>query len=747
VTFTVRAAPAGASADDAVRSSRGSLTMIDHTSSLHSPAGGNGDLSGPAPSSGHGLGWKTWQIVKVIWARLRFFLILAATGLVVGYWDTLSGYYEKWTRPLYGHDEAASSDTEYFCPMRPFIVRDNRKEKCPICHMDLAKRKKGSGETEPLPPGTVTRVQLSPYRVVLAGVQTTEVQYRPLSKEMTTFGSVEFNEEKLAHVATRQKGRIVKLFASYTGQHVEKGEKLAVLDVRYSPELMVTLEDLRRASTGGNSTAEKMARDRLKLWDVGEAQIKDFLRTGKVSTEMTVYSPIKGHVTKKYQREGSFVEDGTPLYDVANLDTVWVEAQVYEADQSLLTEGLRVQATTLGLPGRSFPGTLDFVYPHLDEASRTLTVRYRLPNPHYHLRPGMYATVKIDVPPAKIGTLSAALCEDWAALNTADLLAHSLGLPVGPGAGAGLLSLLHAAGRRAGLHSGRVLTVPDSAVIDTGSLKVVYRESAPNTYEGVAVQLGPRMSLSGGTAAFYPVLHGLEAGDRIVTNGSFLIDAETRLNPAAGSIYFGGSSGKTGPSGVAMRPSTPEDEGTKERKVKAELAKLGAGDRRLAEQQRFCAVLQTNLLGSMGPPVKVLIEGQPVFLCCGSCEEKAKANSQRTLQTVEKLKASRGRQPPERSPTAPAPAATSEEEAEIRENLAKLDATDRKLAESQRWCPIDSDNRLGSMGKPVKVMVKGQPVFLCCKACQKQALANPDKTLARVKALKARVGGHEHGRK
>src|SRR5581483_11196249 len=93
-------------------------------------------------------------------------------------------------------------DTEYFCPMHPYIVRDNGKEKCPICHMDLAKRKRGSG---------------TPYRVVLAGVQTSEVQYQPLSKELTTFGSVEFNETTEAHIATRQKGRIVKLHVNFTG--------------------------------------------------------------------------------------------------------------------------------------------------------------------------------------------------------------------------------------------------------------------------------------------------------------------------------------------------------------------------------------------------------------------------------------------------------------------------------------------------------------------------------------------------
>lgn len=713
-------------------------------SDQNSPAlpGRDGYAHAPArpPEPPHGLGWKIWQVLRVVQARLRFFLILAVIGLVIGYWDTLTGYYEKWTRPLRGQEVAASPDTEYFCPMHPFIVRDNPKEKCPICHMDLAKRKKGSGEAEPLPPGTVSRVQLSPYRVVLAGVQTTEVQYLALSKEVTTFGSVEFNETKLAHVATRQKGRIVKLFANYTGQHVDKGDKLAILDVRYSPELMVTLEDLRRARTNGNSAAEDMARDRLKLWDVGESQIKEFLRTGKVRTEMTVYSPIHGHVTRKYQREGSFVDDGTPLYDVADLDSVWVEAQVYETDQSVLQKGLKVRATTLGLPGRAFDGKLDFVYPHLDEASRTLTVRYHLPNPGHLLRPGMYATVKIDVPPSEITTISRALGEEWAALNTADTLAHSLGGLGGARAGAGLLPLLHNAGRQVLLHRGLVLVVPDSAVIDTGNLKVVYRESAPNTFEGVIVRLGPRMALRDSSVAFYPVLSGLDAGERVVTNGSFLIDAETRLNPAAGSIYYGGSGGgKSGPSGVAVRPSTPEDDSTKDKKVKAELAKLSVEDRRLAEAQKFCPVLQTNLLGSMGPPLKVMIQGQPVFLCCGSCEDKAKANPEKTLQTVDKLKKGKAAPAPKLTPPA------TGEEAKIQANLDKLPAGDRPLARAQKYCPVTNE-RLGdpTMGVPVKVTVKGQPVFLCCAGCEGEVRDHPDRTLAKVEKLKAKAKAEAH---
>jgi membrane fusion protein, copper/silver efflux system len=451
---------------------------------------------------------------------------------------------------------------------------------------------------------------------------------------------VEFNETKLAHLATRQKGRIVKLFANYTGQEVKQGEKLATLDVRYNQELMVTLEDLRRARQGGDKESEQMARQRLRLWDIDDEQLKEFLRTGKMNAEVIVRAPIHGHVIKKYQREGSFVEDGTPLYDIADLDSVWIEAQVYESDQALLRVGQPIQATTLALPDRVFDGILDFVYPHLDENSRTLTVRFHIPNKGHLLRPGMYATVRIDVPAAQVVSLSRALALDAAAENTADTVAHALAAPAGTSAGTGLFPLLRAAERQARLQRGLVLAVPDSAVIDTGSLKIVYREASPGVYEGVAVRLGPRLTDLGDTIAWYPVLHGLEEGEKVVTNGSFLIDAETRLNPAAGSIYFGGSGGnKSGTSAVAVRPSTPEEEDTAEKKARAELRSFSAADRLLLEMQVFCPVMPKNRLGSMGTPFKVTIGGRPVFLCCGSCEKKAKANPRKTLETVEKLKA------------------------------------------------------------------------------------------------------------
>jgi Cu(I)/Ag(I) efflux system membrane fusion protein len=549
----------------------------------------------------HTLGWKVWLLIKTLQARLRFIVVLVAIGGLIAYWDTLSAYYEKWTRPV-GEQAAVSSDVEYFCPMHPYIVRDNPKEKCPICHMDLARRKKGSAEPEALPAGTVSRVQLTPYRVILAGVQTSDVQYRSLIKAITTYGSVEFDETKQAHIAARQKGRIDKLYVNFTGQLVEQGDKLAVLDVRYSPELTVTLEDLLRARQSGSREKEESARKRLQLWDIGEQQVKEFVSTGKVNTKLTIDSPIRGHVIKKFQREGNFVEEGTPLYDVADLDTVWIEAQVYEGDQALLKEGQPVTATTISLPNEKFQGHLSFVYPHLDENTRTLTVRFVMPNPGHRLRPGMYATVNVTILPRQIESMANALADD--------------------------------SEKKTELQQNRLLAVPDSAVIDTGSLKIVYRESAPNTFEGVQVQLGPRMNEADAPTAYYPVTDGLKAGDRIVTQGSFLIDAETRLNPAAGSIYFGGSGGKGGSSGVNVRPSTPQSDEANEKTISAELGKLSADDRRLAEAQKFCPVLPANRLGSMGPPVKIMIQNEPVFLCCDGCEDRAKTDPAQTLAKV-----------------------------------------------------------------------------------------------------------------
>ncbi|HET6576534.1 MAG TPA: efflux RND transporter periplasmic adaptor subunit [Fimbriiglobus sp.] len=525
------------------------------------------------------------QVLVTVVARLRFVAILAVIGVVIVEWDLLTAYYDKWTRPT-SAAAAAESHVEYFCPMHPTVIRDSNKEKCPICHMPLSKRKKGAATAAPLPAGVVSRVQLTPYRVVLAGVRTAPVGYVPLTREIATVGAVEFDERGLHHIAARVKGRIDKLSVNQTGQMVHAGDELATL---YSPDLVVTVQNLLDARRARNKELEQIARDRLVLWGIEPDQIEAIAKGGKAVTHVPVRSPIDGHVIKKYQIEGRYVDEGSPLYDVADLNTVWIQAQLYEEDLGFLPADshelpadarLPVTATTPAYPGQSFAGTLSFVYPHVDPVSRTLTVRFELKNPDLRLKPGMTATVRLDLAPEKLARRGGAAA-------------------------------------RFRLSDGKVLAVPEGSVIDTGSLKLVYRESAPNEFEGVKVELGPRMTGPSG-APYFPVLSGLDEGQTVAAAGSFLIDAETRLNPAAGSIYIGGSgSGTT--TAATVRPSTPADP---DAEITAALARLGPADRALAEKQRVCPITHKRL-GSMGAPPKLTIHGKPVFICCEGCEERA----------------------------------------------------------------------------------------------------------------------------
>ena len=632
-------------------------------------------------------------LVLVVVARLRFLVVLGTIGIVIVKWDDLVARYEKWTR----HNVAETTtdpDHEYFCPMHPTIVRADNKEKCPICFMPLSKRKKGEISDEALPAGITSRVQLSPYRVVLAGVQTHIVGYVPLTKEITTVGSVEFDERGLKTVSARVKGRIDRLFVNQTGQSVLKGNPLALL---YSPDLVVTVQNLLDARKSTNRDLEQSARDRLKLWGIDDAQIEEIVKAGKPITQITIRSPIDGHVLRKYPREGQYVDEGSPLFDVADLSTVWVQAQLYEDDLAFLPPGghdsktglpnrkLPAAATTRAFPGRTFEGFLSFLFPHVDPDSRTLTVRFELANPDHELRPGMSAAVTLKLSPEVLASTPAGV-----KLKTS---------------------------------ANGVLAVPESSVIDTGKLKVVYHESLPNTFEGVTVELGSRMTGPNG-AIYFPVLSGLAEGEKVVTSGSFLIDAETRLNPALGSIYIGGSGNKSNATGSTIRPSTPADE---EATVSASLAALSVGDRKLVESQRTCPILDGNRLGSMGVPIKLILEGKPAFVCCKGCVKQAQADAKKTLARVAELRL---------QPVKPAGGSSVEKAEKIRLNLSKLSAEDRILAEEQNTCPA-TEQPLGSMDVPIKVMVNGQPVFACCKGCDDEMLADPAATLEKVRRFKA----------
>jgi RND family efflux transporter MFP subunit len=454
---------------------------------------------------------------------------------------------------------------------------------------------------------------------------------------------------------------------------------------------------LDASGQGGSQVVAASARQRLRLWGIDDEQIARIIRNGKPITHLTIRSPISGHIIKKYQVEGDYVDEGARLYDVADLSTVWIEAQIYEDEIAFIREGLPVSAVTRTFPNRQFVGAVAFLDPHLNAATRTLRMRFDMQNPDHALRHGMYATVTLQVPVVQSNALASNADEAQKRLQ----------------------------------EQGLVLAVPERAVIDTGGRKIVYRESEPDVFDGVEVQLGSRCG------AFYPILKGLQPGDRVATSGSFLIDAETRLSAGASSTYFGASAGSHGTdwhSATTARPSMTRDDADK---IEAVMAKLSPEDRKLVEAQGYCPVLTDNRLGIMGKPVKVMVKGQPVFLCCKGCVNAALTDPTKTLAKVDQVKSHAKKVALASAPPSPSSRLGDAKSAKINAALAKLGPEDRQIAEQQSLCP-ETENPLGEMGVPVKISVKGLPVFLCCKGCRDGALEHPDQTLAKIAELKAK---------
>jgi membrane fusion protein, copper/silver efflux system len=543
----------------------------------------------PAPAGPTSAGGMFWFVVKAVEIRLRFIAILVGIGLVIGYWDTIRNHWDKWTRPT--AESVATGlvgGEEYYCPMHPKVTRDRLDPdgsipKCPICGMPLSKRAKGANE--PLPEGVVSRVQLSPYRVQLAGVETAEVTHRPLTEDIRAPGYVAVDESKLSRIVVRAAGYVEKLYVNESFADVREGEPLAEI---YSPELFSAAQELLINQRDQPTKYGAAARKRLELLGVAPQEIDQILRTGDASTRLVIRSTHNGHVFQKQVVEGDRVEPGQVLFELADLSDVWIEGELYVEETAGLHEDQMVEATFDAYPGRTFQGRIILVHPHVETSTRTLRVRCEIANPNHELRPGMFATLKIKTPITEIEPFRSELVGEKSATAWARELATKYGgngftdgaVPkmsqedldslvaaqqICPVTGAKLgsmgkpVELVHNGqmvllcckacpgkfnerpdyylARMSKVTEDGVLAVPEQAVIDTGTQKVVYVEREPGVFEGVTVQLGPR------SGNYYAVIDGVRAGDRVAAAGAFLVDAETRLNPAASAEYFGASGG------------------------------------------------------------------------------------------------------------------------------------------------------------------------------------------------------------
>lgn len=383
------------------------------------------------------------------------------------------------------HGQAAQA-ARYHCPMHPSYTSD-RPGECPICGMSL----------EPIPDpagGAVahggdvaglTTVHITPDRVQMIGVRTARVERVAMGGELELVGFVAPDETRFRRIQLRVPGWVQQLHVNQTGEIVSAGQPLLSI---YSPELFQSEKEFLIELGAGDDMAGMSheagalasARQRLELLGVPAEEIQRLEREKTASTRLTLRSPVAGTVLEKDVVEGQYVGPDAPLFTVADLGRVWVLADLYEMDLARVRVGDRAAFSTDGLPGRSFSGQIDFVYPTVSSETRTLKARVALTNSEGALRPGMYGRVRVN----------------------------------GRGAGAGLM-------------------VPSEAVVNTGEMRYVFLAHAGGLFEPRRVWVGQA------AGERVQILRGVAAGDTVVASASFLIDSESRLKAAIAGL--GGS--------------------------------------------------------------------------------------------------------------------------------------------------------------------------------------------------------------
>ncbi|BFM09747.1 efflux RND transporter periplasmic adaptor subunit [Halioxenophilus aromaticivorans] len=384
--------------------------------------------------------------------RLFTATVLLAVGLGAGYFAAQlqpgnhNGDTPTSVKPLY-----------WTAPMDPDYRRD-APGKSPM-GMDLIPVYDEAAETEQ--PGTVA---ISPTVVNNLGVRTAEVGLKALNPSIKTVGIVQYDEQQLEHLHPRVAGWIEQLFVQSTGDTVEQGQPLFSL---YSPDLVYAQEDLLQAVNQENARLVKAAEARMRALKIPESLIRQVRSQRKVQQRVTFYAPKSGVLDNLNVREGFYVEPGLQLMSIATLDTVWVEAEIFAQQSQRVQVGLPVTMTLDYTSAREWAGSVDYIYPQLDQQNRSVRLRLRFTNPDATLKPGMYARVTI-------------------AQNQAPVLA-----------------------------------VAKEAIIRTGNQNRAVLQLSPGQFKSVAVTLGASDQY------YFEILDGLAAGDTVVTSAQFLLDSES----------------------------------------------------------------------------------------------------------------------------------------------------------------------------------------------------------------------------
>ncbi len=315
-------------------------------------------------------------------------------------------------------------------------------------------------------------------------LKTVPVSRKSLRKTIRTVGRVEADERRFATVTPKFEGWIEKLYVNFTGSYVKKGDPLAEI---YSPELFATQQEfintLRWKTQGGanrddelskmyardNETIIDAARQRLRFLDISDEQIREIETTGKAFRTLRLNSPVDGTVIQKTAVQGTRVMPGEKLFDIADLSTVWVVAEIYESELSLVRVGDLAKIRMSYFPGKVLTARVEYVSPTLSEETRTAQVRFSLSNPDRALKPQMFSDIELEV------------------------------------------------------NMGSRLVVPEDSIIDTGERQIVYVDKGDGNFEPRLVTVG---EVSGGSAE---ILSGLKLNERVAASANFLIDSEARL--------------------------------------------------------------------------------------------------------------------------------------------------------------------------------------------------------------------------
>jgi Cu(I)/Ag(I) efflux system membrane fusion protein len=368
-----------------------------------------------------------------------------------------------------GKDEHASvTQKDYWtCTMHPQVHMD-KPGACPICGMDLIKKVTDEKEQPVNDKDMAGMVALSGKKQVLANISTIIVKKEKLQEQVTAYSYLDFVENNRKTISARFNGRIEKLFVDKTGDYIKIGQPLFEI---YSPDLVQTQNEYLIAlnSTSDSSSLLKVTMKKLEIFGLTSEQIHTLEKTREISIKLTYYSPISGTVIEKKVQEGVYVNEGTVIYDVAELSTLWNIAEVYENNLSNIKVGNPVKLHLRAYPGEEFDGRVTFIYPVINSQTRTVKVRSVFSNHGGKLKPQMYGETVFNN------------------------------------------------------YGGQGLLVPADAVIITGKRAVVWAKAGDGMFEARSVQIGNRYGDK------YQILSGLNEGDEIAATGGFLIDSESQL--------------------------------------------------------------------------------------------------------------------------------------------------------------------------------------------------------------------------